>query len=253
MIEAQKYDDRFFDLLEKNSYSSAQRVLPIVNGFIHPQSIIDVGCGSGVWLKVVSEELHIQDYQGVEGPYVKPETLKVPADKVLFKDLKQPLSLGRRYDLAISMEVGEHLPDSCARQFVGTLTSLSDVVLFSAAIPGQEGTYHINEQYPEYWAQLFVEQGYVPVDIMRPLLWKKEGVEYWYQQNTLLYVKKEALSRYPALQQTAEITNPQYLTRIHPALLDKKTRHINLTRSTWGFLNWKWYMFKRKYLKKNAD
>lgn len=250
MIEAKKYDTQFFDDLEANSYASAKGVLPIVKELVQPQSVIDIGCGSGMWLKVWSEELGISDFFGVEGPYVKPEQMKVPISHIQFKDLKEPLDMGRRYDLCMSVEVAEHLPESSARQFIQTLVSLSDVVFFSAAIPGQGGTYHINEQYPEYWAALFRELGYVAVDILRPRIWKKRDIEFWYQQNVMIYVKETALPRYPKLETAAGLTDPAYLTRIHPELLDRKTEHILRTDSMWGFLNNKWYLFKTKYLKK---
>jgi hypothetical protein len=70
---------------------------------------------------------------GYDGPHVTP--LCIPKDRFAAVDLRQPLPADRKFDLAISGEVAEHLPAT----LVGTLTSVSDVVLFSAAIPGQGG------------------------------------------------------------------------------------------------------------------
>ena len=64
------------------------------------------------------------------------------------RDLAQPLQIDRRFDLALSLEVAEHLPPECGSEFVQTLTDLSSVILFSAAIPFQGGTDHLNEQWP---------------------------------------------------------------------------------------------------------
>jgi SAM-dependent methyltransferase len=249
MIESKKYDDRFFTELEANSYKSAKAVLPVLYQFIQPRSVVDVGCGTGTWLKVWDEDLQVKDYLGVEGPYVKPEMLKVAADKVVFKDLKEFFDPGRRFDLAMSMEVAEHLPDASANQFIRNLTSLSDIVLFSAAVPDQQGTYHINEQYPEYWARHFRQFNFVPVDCIRPLIWNNAQVEYWYQQNTLLYVNKDVLPNYENLAKIADHTKDHYLTRIHPFLYELKTLHIKRTRSIFGFLNWKWYVLKQQFKK----
>jgi hypothetical protein len=51
----------------------------------------------------------------------------------------------KRFDLAISLEVAEHLPEGSAGALVSTLIEAAPVVVFSAAIKGQSGTNHINE------------------------------------------------------------------------------------------------------------
>jgi hypothetical protein len=60
------------------------------------------------------------------------------------------------------------------------------VVLFSAAIPGQGGYGHVNEQWPGYWARMFDECGYGVSDALRWAIWNDERVEPWYRQNLLL-------------------------------------------------------------------
>lgn len=71
---------------------------------------------------------------------------------------------------------------------------MSDIVLFSAAIPGQGGENHINEQWPEFWSGLFNERGYVGLDFVRRRIWNDRRIPYWYKQNILLYVKEERIS-----------------------------------------------------------
>jgi SAM-dependent methyltransferase len=252
MIESEKYTENFFDELEANSHKSAKVVLPILFQVIEPKSVIDIGCGTGTWLKVCDEMLGVKDYLGIEGPYVKPQMLKIPIEKVQFKDLKDAFDPGRKFDLAMSLEVAEHLPTDYSRQFIQRLTDLSDLILFSAAIPQQEGTYHINEQYPEFWAKYFEEFGFVPVDYIRPRIWNHPEVEYWYQQNIILYVKKSIINTYPELANIAKYTSSNYLTRIHPFLYELKTRHIRNTKNIFGYLNWKWYVFKTQFIKGKA-
>lgn len=246
MIESSHYTQEFYAGQQTGSLSSAQRILPLVQEVFHPRSVIDVGCGVGYWLNVWQNELGVNDIRGVEGPYVTPDLLKVDRSLVSFQDLKDPLNINRKFDLAMSMEVAEHLPSSHAKQFVQSLTSLSDVVLFSAAVPGQEGTYHINEQMPEYWAKLFMEQDYVPVDYIRPKIWGQDDrVEWWYQQNILLYVRKERLAEFPQLNEAYRDTQPHFLFRIHPWLYNYKLQHINKTKSWIGFTRWKLYPLKK--------
>ena len=247
MIEAKKYDEQFFMDIEKSAFDSAKIVLPIVKDFINPDSVVDIGCGTGMWLHVWDSVLGVKKYLGVEGPYVKKEMLKVPEEKVLFKDLKEQLNIEEKFDLVMSLEVAEHLPEDKAELFIENLVKLGDVVLFSAAIPGQGGTFHINEQYPEYWAKLFHSKGYVVLDAIRPFVWNSPQVDFWYKQNILLYVKKERLKNYPRLLEFEKSTFPDYLSRIHPVFFDLINRQLSQTRSIFGFVNWKWYTFKQRF------
>jgi hypothetical protein len=81
---------------------------------------------------------------------------------------------------------------------VDCLTRLGQVVLFSAAIPHQGGTHHVNEQWPDYWAALFERHAYTVVDAIRPRIWNDPDVEWWYAQNTLLFVHRDSRARVSA-------------------------------------------------------
>jgi SAM-dependent methyltransferase len=254
MIESTHYTQEFYAEQQGGSLSSAMVVLPLVQQALQPASVVDIGCGVGHWLSVWYNQLGVKDLQGVEGPYVTADLLKIPKHLVHFQDLKQPLPINRRFDLAMSLEVAEHLPATFAAQFVNTLTSLSDVVLFSAAIPGQEGTYHINEQLPEYWAGLFKQHGYVPVDFIRPQVWgKDDAVAWWYQQNVLIYIKEERLKEFPALTDAYVHTDPSYLMRVHPWLYNYKLEILRKTSSFIGFIRWTYLYPVKKFVRKKLN
>lgn len=252
MIEDQKYTATFFSEMEQHSYRSAQLVLPLVSDLFQSRSVVDVGCGTGAWLKAWNEVFKLEDYLGIEGPYLEREKVLIPRDKIIFKDLKEPVSLDRQFDLVMSLEVAEHLPAANADTFIQSLVSLGGVVLFSAAIPGQEGTYHINEQYPEYWAAIFARYNYVAVDCIRPRIWNNPGVAFYYRQNILVFIKQDYLVKYPLLGPEISATKPDFLARIHPDFFDRKNEHIRRTSTYSGFLNWKWYLFKQKYFRRNG-
>jgi hypothetical protein len=242
ITEAKHYTSSFYKGHEKGSYDSAKAILPVINELINPKSVIDVGCGIGLWLKVWKDELNIADLTGVEGAYVNDKILSIPTELVKIHDLKQPFSAGRKYDLAMSLEVAEHLPEAFANQFVSTLTSLSDIVLFSAALIGQEGTYHLNEQMPEYWAKIFDQYGYAPIDFIRPLVWNNKDVMYWYKQNTLLFVKKDRINNlHPELIKAYESTNPDCLLRVHPDQYFRVYGRRNLSE----FIHYRLYRIKK--------
>lgn len=251
MEESQYYTQNFYNNSREGSRSSAEVVLPLVNEVVQPRSVIDIGCGSGVWLKVWSESLKVDDILGVEGPYIKGVPMAIPENKVLLQDLKQPVSLDRRFDLAMSLEVAEHIPDECAETFVQSLTSLSDIIVFSAALTGQGGIFHVNEQMPEYWAELFARQGYAPVDYLRPLIWADKRVQFWYRQNLLMFVKQSLLESDPPgvdsrLLRAWEVTKPDFLMRVHPEhylLMNHRTKLR-------GFLRYKWNTLTKAFTRK---
>lgn len=94
------------------------------------------------------------------------------------------------FDLAQSLEVAEHLEEKYAENFIQLLTSLSDIILFSAAIPYQGGTDHLNEQPPTYWAKLFQKFDFMCFDILRDKIWENKKIAFWYRQNIMLYIQK---------------------------------------------------------------
>lgn len=249
MIESKHYTTSFFEGHENGALTSAKKVIPLVNEVIKPASVIDVGCGVGNWLKVWKDDIGLRKVQGIEGPYLKPSLLQVPPELVLFQDLKEKFKITDRYDLAMSLEVAEHLPSGYADHFIESLTKLSDVILFSAAIVGQEGTYHLNEQPPEYWAAIFNKYGYVAVDYLRDRIWNDDEIEWWYQQNLLFYVKKEVLPQYPALVTSYEKTG-RNLLRIHPWIYFYKDKHIKKTKSWIGYIRWRLYPIKKFFKSK---
>lgn len=210
-----EYTREFYENNWEGSLRSAQEVIPIVLEFIQPKSVVELGCGVGGWLSVL-KSYGVEDVLGVDGDYVDSKGLLIPKDKFLACDLEKPFRIGRSFDLAISLEVAEHLPQSCAEMFVESLTKLAPVVLFSAAIPFQRGTHHVNEQWPDFWANIFRTQGFVTIDCLRRRVWQNERVEWWYAQNMLIYAQRDFLAKNTALNEALESTYLSQLRLIHP-------------------------------------
>ena len=226
MTTSNKYGRPFYQGIGPGSEASARRMLPLVVELVRPASAVDVGCGDGSWLSVL-RELGVAEVAGIDGPWALGD-LKIDRSEFVPVDLSAPLHLARRFDLAMSLEVAEHLPASVAPQFVEQLTELAPVVLFSAAVPGQGGTGHINEQWPEYWAGLFGEYGYAMVDVLRRRFWDDPSVEPWYAQNVFFFANAEALAASTPLA-AAAAQGPQLPLRvIHPDMLVRREHGLSL-------------------------
>jgi hypothetical protein len=186
------YADGRLDVHREGSRRSAHVVLPLIFALLPVTSLIDVGCGTGSWLRAAMD-LGIDDVAGVDGPWIEPAELDIPPERYMSADLTMPVTLGRRFDVALALEVAEHLPPEAAEGFVRTLVDAAPVVAFSAAIPGQGGVAHLNEQWPAYWVERFARHGYEAVDCIRPSVWNDERVDWWYAQNLLLFAEPGAL------------------------------------------------------------
>lgn len=182
------YGERFYDGLNEGSLDSAHRILPLALRWTGAASVIDVGCGQGAWLAAALDQ-GVARVVGVDGAHVSRDSLLIPSSCFDSRDLSSESALRDlgRFDLALCLEVAEHLPESRADSLVRDLTHLAPVVLFSAAVPRQGGTHHINEQWPSYWVARFGAAHYRAIDI-RPLIWSDPGIEPWYRQNCILFV-----------------------------------------------------------------
>jgi len=213
------YDREFYAAQFEGSLLSARKVVPKIIELIgSPARVLDVGCGTGAWLSVFLEH-GVPHVAGIDGGHVDLGMLAIPRDCFRPCDLERPLPLSEPYDLAICLEVAEHLPKSAAGQLVASLTARAPVVLFSAAIPGQGGTHHVNEQWPEYWTERFAANGFTAIDCLRHVLWQDTQVQWWYAQNMIFYVKNERLSSYASLAD-ARWRSPggRPLSLVHPRL-----------------------------------
>jgi SAM-dependent methyltransferase len=222
------YDDQFFTSIQEGALRSARETVPFVVGWTEPSSVVDVGCGNGAWLSIF-REAGIKRTLGIDGDYVNREQLLIPKDCFLAADLSEPPRVAEHFDLAVCLEVAEHLPADDAVSLIRFLTHLAPVILFSAAIPHQGGIHHVNEQWPDYWAAIFKRYGFAPVDCLRSRVWTNDNVEWWYAQNMILFVKSSKLSRYPQLNGEAKACGERPLGIVHPKAYVKQVEWISGT------------------------
>ncbi len=190
---------------------AAEVVVPLILNLTLCNSVLDVGCGTGTWLKVFNENYRVTDVLGLDGTYVDKEKLVINHSHFKEVDLRNPFDLQRKFDIVLCLEVAEHLPEHSADVLVSSLCKHGDTIVFSAAIPGQGGQNHLNEQWPEYWQEKFLEHGFYFHDAIRPLIWKNEKIERWYKQNIFLINKQK--------NDTSTI-----LSLVHPEQMAKRIR-----------------------------
>ncbi len=202
------YDTSFFDFIDDSSLSSARAIVPLVREIVPCRSVVDVGCGRGAWLRIFQEH-GVERILGLDGSYVDRAKLLVPQESFRQTDLAKPFHIEGSFDLVVCLEVAEHLPQSRSADFVKELCRAAPAVLFSAAIPGQGGTGHINEQWPEFWSEVFSANAFVRLDPIRPAVLTDSRVAFWYKQNAYLYVREDLVSRDPRLQKERDLAASQ--------------------------------------------
>jgi SAM-dependent methyltransferase len=213
------YDESFFDAIDKSSTDSAAVVAPLVFELLHPSSVLDVGCGHGFWLQAF-KRLGVDAVQGVDGPYAFGTKLVIAPEEFLAHDLRTPLGLHKEFDLALCLEVIEHLPLKAGVRLVEEICTLAPAVLFSAAVPGQGGRDHIDEQPPWFWRQCFANSGFLRFDALRPHLIGDHRVAWWYRQNLLLFVRQDVAQQIPGLLDSQHSRDLAELDVIHTTILE---------------------------------
>ena len=212
------YTESFYDSVKSSSEPSAEIVVPLIIDLVRPKTVVDVGCGSGAWLRRF-KQLGCQ-IQGLDGPWVNVDQLVISKEEFQIINFESTFKLKTSYDLAICLEVAEHLSENSADKFMESLCVLAPVICFSAAIPGQGGTNHLNEQWQSYWIEKFNSMGFECYDCLRPTIWYNVNIAVHYRQNIFIFVKKSQ----------DEITIPEHQhirnsisDLVHPSVLADKT------------------------------
>jgi SAM-dependent methyltransferase len=218
-MTASIYPADFYDNRRAHTAHAAARLLAALPKDLARRSVADIGCGTGTFLAAALADGATEAF-GMEGDWVTREMLDDPRIVFAAQNLEQRFT-GPRVDLAMSLEVAEHLSPARAAGFVADLVTLAPAILFSAAIPGQGGVGHSNEQWPSYWAGLFAAHGYRPFDGLRPQIWTDDAIPAWYRQNAVLY-----LDAATAAQLGLTPDDAGALDKVHPAFWNRANREL---------------------------
>jgi SAM-dependent methyltransferase len=210
------YTDTFYHSLRDGSARSARAIVPLLIEFHNPTSVVDVGCGVGTWLSAF-REAGVTDVLGIDADEARHAGLAIPQERFVSHNLTTPFIAPRQFDLVLNLEVAEHLPERAAHTLVETLVGLGSKIVFSAAVPHQGGTDHLNCQWPSYWARLFAAHGFSPSVELRARTWSLATVEPWYRQNLVVFAR-EAPGSAPAAgdrwEWPLDVVHPETYARI---------------------------------------
>lgn len=213
----ENYSNEYFNKHCNGSYNSAKIVLKLISSIYEPQTVVDFGCGVGSWLKA-AKEIFNGKVLGFDTHIYDGFNMNIDKSEYSMLDITIPLNTTKMFDMAICVEVLEHIEEKYSDEVIKTLCKQSEFIIFSAAVPLQGGTGHVNEQPISYWANKFSKHGYLAIDYLRPHIWNNENVDLWYRNNIIIYVseklyfrlrQKISLKTYPL-----DILHPQMHERI---------------------------------------
>jgi SAM-dependent methyltransferase len=208
------YNRNFYETRDASTSHFADRLSGIILDIFEPASAVDLGCGVGTMLRHLKRK-GCSEVLGIEGPWVEISRLVIQETEFQHADLTRPITLNRTFDVAISLEVAEHLEEKYADVLVDSLCRLSPRIIFSAAIPHQGGMHHVNEQWQSYWARKFLQREYKAFDVIRPAIWNDRVVPTYYRQNCIVYVKASVAAGHRSLA-PYEVRDIELLDRAHP-------------------------------------
>ncbi|MEM9739559.1 MAG: class I SAM-dependent methyltransferase [Pseudomonadota bacterium] len=185
------YDQDYYNHVETWAAESAPAIVDSITRDFGPKSVADVGCGTGAMLERVSRAgLVTKGFEYSDDGIKRCRHRGLDVQK--FDIEADTYNDDTRFDVVMSMEVAEHLPESIADNYVQLLCDLSDTVVMTAASPGQIGTDHVNLQPKSYWIEKMTARGYTHLPQLQQSWqdkWKAAGVTRFYWQNLLLFQK----------------------------------------------------------------
>jgi hypothetical protein len=212
-----KYDFHWHVRHRCRNAHSASRIADILLQAVPARSVVDFGCGDGVWLSAFQAR-GVERIVGYDGPWNDPADLLIDAAHFRSVDLTDRVAPGEAFELALCLEVAEHLPAAAAPTLVASICAHAPVVLFGAAIPNQGGYRHVNERWQSHWSALFAERGFRRFDLVRPQVWDDPEVYFWYKQNVAVFAREDRPNFIAALARATEAVPPMPVDVVHPEL-----------------------------------
>lgn len=232
------FDDEVYEQIRAGTQRSARVVAPLLieelryagrpgDPLAGPFEVLDVGCGEGWWSAALAADPRVKEVISID--QASP-SVTAPGVRVQALDLERGADtrlVSAPFDLVVCLETAEHLTPAGGDGLVSLLCRLAapdGVIAWSAAVPGQGGHGHANEQWPAYWDARFRREGWMLIDPLRDVLWERPEVEPWYAQNLLIAAPKRRNGTHWAMHRS-----PRAL--VHPAIWEWRINDVRHWRA----------------------
>src|ERR1700753_1282843 len=105
-----------------HNLAAPKEIVPVICELIAPESVVDIGCGTGTFLRYFKQN-NIKTVLGIDGNWVNKKSLfqNIAPEEFKEMDLEKTVDLPQYFDLVVSIEVAEHITPESADIFIGNL------------------------------------------------------------------------------------------------------------------------------------
>lgn len=171
----------WLEILESNKHCCDESLLKMLIKIFDVSTVVDIGCGDGSYTKgFIEKGIDCIGYDG------NPLTPELTGGLCGIKDFSQKVNIGK-FDLVLSLEVGEHIPLEYEQVFIDNICRSSKKwICLSWGIPGQPGYGHVNCKSNEYVISEMTKRGFI-FDKKRSNKLRDKSIFDWFKNSIMVF------------------------------------------------------------------
>ena len=155
------YSKEYYEGIRSANHSYYELFAQVLMEEFKPSTLVDCGCGHGDISKEFLSHGCKEAFLFDGSPDAVEIARSAGMKNVEQLDFANAETIPAKGDLAICLEVAEHIPTAYAGNLCRLLSNVAPTLAFTAAPPGQGGHLHVNNQPQSYWINLFLKNGMV--------------------------------------------------------------------------------------------